>query len=195
MVVLTDPRAIRALAHPARSRIIDELYQGHVRTASELARVVDLSASATSYHLRSLQRWGIVERAEPTADGRERPWRSPGRTLIFEEPALGPGSDLVYDRLAATYLGRLRGQLAAWTRARPNEDLAWADLCQVNRSFLWLTATEAEALTADLSTIISRYFGDRDVGRHPADSRRVALFTALVPLVDDQEEDVSHAAE
>ncbi len=184
--MLTDPLAIRALAHPARSRIIDELYQGHVRTASELARVVDLSASATSYHLRSLQRWGIVERAEPTADGRERPWRSPGRTLRFAEPALGPGSDLVYDRLAATYLGRLRGQLAAWTRARPHEDSMWADLSQVNRSFLWLTATETKALSADLSAIISRYVGDRDVARHPADTRRVALFTALVPLVDDQ---------
>ena len=63
-VVITDPRAIRALAHPARQRIIDELYSGRVLTATECAELAGLTPSATSYHLRALERWGIVERAE-----------------------------------------------------------------------------------------------------------------------------------
>lgn len=185
-MVLTDPRAIRALAHPARSRIIDELYQGQVRTASELARVVDLSPSATSYHLRALQRWGIVERADPTNDGRERPWRAPGRTLSFQETRLGPAGEALYDSIAATYLRQLRAQLAAWTRSQPTEDPAWAEESHVNRSFLWLTAAEAAALTQELTSVVRQYIGDRDAANHPVDTRRVALFSALVPLVDSE---------
>ncbi|MDX6262847.1 MAG: hypothetical protein QOH84_4535, partial [Kribbellaceae bacterium] len=67
-VVLTDPRAIRALAHPARQRIIDELYSGRVLTATECAELAGLTPSATSYHLRALERWGIIERAEGSTD-------------------------------------------------------------------------------------------------------------------------------
>ena len=73
-VVITDPRAIRALAHPARQRIIDELYSGRVLTATECAELAGLTPSATSYHLRALERWGSIERAEASADGRERPY-------------------------------------------------------------------------------------------------------------------------
>ena len=75
-VVLSDPRALRALAHPARLTVVDELYQGTERTASELADLTGLTPSAMSYHLRALERWGVVKRAEPgatRASGRGRP--------------------------------------------------------------------------------------------------------------------------
>ena len=68
-VVITDPRAIRALAHPARQRVIDELYNGQVLTATECAEIAGLTPSAMSYHLRALEKWGIIERAEESADG------------------------------------------------------------------------------------------------------------------------------
>src|SRR5262252_1273011 len=73
-LTLEDPGALRALAHPARLAVVDELYQGNERTSSELAELTGLSPSAMSYHLRALERWGIVERGTPRNDGRERPW-------------------------------------------------------------------------------------------------------------------------
>ncbi|HET6740226.1 MAG TPA: helix-turn-helix domain-containing protein, partial [Kribbella sp.] len=76
VVVITDPQAIRALAHPARQRVIDELYNGRVLTATECAELAGLTPSAMSYHLRALEKWGIIERADETTDGRERPWRA-----------------------------------------------------------------------------------------------------------------------
>ncbi|WP_232075867.1 ArsR/SmtB family transcription factor [Phytohabitans suffuscus] len=36
-----------------------------------------LSPSATSYHLRALARYGLVEQAPSRGDGRERVWRAP----------------------------------------------------------------------------------------------------------------------
>src|SRR5512146_2234938 len=83
-LTLEDPGALRALAHPARLAVVDELYQGNERTSSELAELTGLSPSAMSYHLRALERWGIVERGTPRSDGRERPWRGVARTLRFD---------------------------------------------------------------------------------------------------------------
>src|SRR4051794_4241177 len=93
-LVISDPRAIRALAHPARQVVIDELYDGKVLTATECAELAGLTPSAMSYHLRALERWGILERAEASADGRERPWRAPAPRpkIQARSPASRPGA-------------------------------------------------------------------------------------------------------
>ncbi len=89
---ITDPRALRALAHPARQRVLTELFSGEVLTATEAARLCDLTPSAMSYHLRALEKWGIVERDE-SADGRERPWRATADSInITPEAHRAPGS-------------------------------------------------------------------------------------------------------
>ncbi len=83
-LVLDDPRALRALAHPARQRLIDELYAGRVLTATEAAEMVDLTPSAVSHHLRALEKWGIARRATSTGDGRERPWESTAGSITLQ---------------------------------------------------------------------------------------------------------------
>jgi DNA-binding MarR family transcriptional regulator len=72
---IDDVRAMRALAHPERLGILLFLLSGEPRTATECAKEVDATPSACSYHLRELERFGFVERAETTGDGRTRPWR------------------------------------------------------------------------------------------------------------------------
>lgn len=95
-LVLTDPRALRALAHPARTAVVDELYQGKVRTSSELAQLTGLTPSAMSFHLRALEKWGIVRRAEGGTDARERPWQRAAKGLSWNGERVSPGaSDLV----------------------------------------------------------------------------------------------------
>src|SRR3954447_9243658 len=105
-LVISDPRAIRALAHPARQVVIDELYDGKVLTATECAELAGLSPSAMSYHLRSLEKYGIVERVESAADGRERPWRAAGRYLQVEGTGGGVGEFAAAAALSSTVLGR-----------------------------------------------------------------------------------------
>ncbi|WP_162942293.1 ArsR/SmtB family transcription factor [Desertimonas flava] len=82
MVTLSEPEAFKAIAHPARFRIIEELYSGRELTATEAAEVVGLTPSAMSYHLRALERFGLVERGQ-SDDGRERPWRRVAEHLGF----------------------------------------------------------------------------------------------------------------
>lgn len=74
---ITDARAMRALAHPARIAMLEHLALEGPSTATDCAEVVGLSASACSYHLRELAKYGFVEEdAGSAADGRHRPWRA-----------------------------------------------------------------------------------------------------------------------
>ena len=179
-VKLEDPGALRALAHPARLAVVDELYQGNERTSSELAELTGLSPSAMSYHLRALERWGIVERGEPRKDGRERPWRAAGRRLKLDPESI---STAAVDVVAGTTFRHLRDQFRRWAAAEQGEAKAWRDVAGVGRSYLWLTEEEATAFDAELSAVLKKYTGDRDAAHHPDGTRRVFCLVAMVPEV------------
>ena len=74
-VELRDPRALRALAHPIRIRLLGLLRREGPLTATEAGRRIDESSGSASYHLRQLARFGLVEDAAG-GHGRERPWRA-----------------------------------------------------------------------------------------------------------------------
>lgn len=97
---LTDPRMMRALAHPARIAIWQFLGLEGPATATECAEVAGLSPSACSYHLRTLARYGFVEEdLASAADGRQRPWRA---TVIAYQARWREAVGTSYDVLHAT---------------------------------------------------------------------------------------------
>jgi predicted ArsR family transcriptional regulator len=76
--------ALRAQAHPVRLDLLDLLRVHETLTAAECARLLGTSTKSCSYHLGILARAGLVARvAEPSADGRERPWRRVADDLDF----------------------------------------------------------------------------------------------------------------
>jgi DNA-binding transcriptional ArsR family regulator len=177
-VALSDPRALRALAHPARLAIVEELYQGLERTASELSELTGLSPSATSYHLRALERFGVVERADTRGDGRERPWRAAGRSLSL---AWDSGPTAATDAIMNTSLRRFAEAFRGWSAGEANESPRWREVGGMRRSHLWLDEAEAEAFAAELRAVLDKYIADRDAANHPAGTRRVMALLALVP--------------
>ncbi|HSO04905.1 MAG TPA: helix-turn-helix domain-containing protein, partial [Candidatus Limnocylindrales bacterium] len=62
--LVTDVEALRVLSHPLRARILGALRLEGEATASQLGRRLDESSGATSYHLRQLARFGLVEESE-----------------------------------------------------------------------------------------------------------------------------------
>jgi len=64
---ISDPRALKALAHPARNKILERLQVYGQATATECAAVAGMSPSACSYHRRLLQRYGFVEAGDAEA--------------------------------------------------------------------------------------------------------------------------------
>lgn len=183
-VRLQDPGALRALAHPARLLVVDELYQGSERTASELAKITSLTPSAMSYHLRALERWGIVERGDAREDGRERPWRAAGRSLIWdsEVSAVAAASQ---DVIAAGVLEQLRDAFRRWTVVESAESEIWRSVASLKRSFMWLTDEEAQAFMSEMDEVVQKRLSGRDAENHPEGTRRVLYLMGFVPTVDE----------
>ena len=183
-VRLQDPGALRALAHPARLLVVDELYQGSERTASELAKITNLTPSAMSYHLRALERWGIVERGDAREDGRERPWRAAGRSLIWDSE-MSVADAASQDVIAAGVLEQLRDAFRRWTVVEPAESEIWRAVASLKRSFMWLTDEEAQAFVAELDEAVQKRLRGRDAENHPEGTRRVLYLMGFVPTVDE----------
>jgi DNA-binding transcriptional ArsR family regulator len=74
---MLDPRFMSALGHPARLQAL-VLFERQPASARELAEVVALSPTATSYHVRKLMEAGLIVQVD-TRHRRafeERVWRT-----------------------------------------------------------------------------------------------------------------------
>ncbi len=187
-VVLSDPRAIKALAHPARLAVIDEFFAGRRLTATECAQIAGLSASAMSYHLRALEKWGIIRRSETTGDGRERPWEAAGDRLSIDsaEPRASAAGEAV---LVARMLDRQRGETLDWFSEQNEETARWYDSLSISSGAYWLTHDEAQQVSEQLTALVASFEG-RDLDARPAGSRRFRITYTVVPTrVDSDAED------
>ncbi len=156
---LTDPRALRALAHPLRLALLDHLMAFGSRTASECAEAVGSTASNCSYHLRTLARFGLVEAVE-AEDGRERPWRSVATGLRFGrtgEPGFDLGAETAERLLADRQIddqAELEHRALAQLAGEPEE---WREASSLSGYALRLTAAELGELTGRLDALIRPY--------------------------------------
>src|SRR5918994_7100067 len=103
---ITDIRVLAALAHPVRVELLDYLLSAGPSTATQCAEVAEATPSACSYHLRHMERHGLVERVPGShgSDGRERLWRAAATGFSFGNP---PSTDRPADRATRRALGAL----------------------------------------------------------------------------------------
>jgi DNA-binding transcriptional ArsR family regulator len=183
MVRLTDPRAIRALAHPARLAVLDALNDDDkTLTATEAAQIAGLSPSAMSYHLRALAKWGIVRPADARAgtDGRERRWRRGGAGLIQE--TLLPGAESATAMIAARSLDLTRDKVIRFLHRSSSEGQFWQEHATLSYGELWMTEAEAEELSRTIREVVERSRRTRRTSRtHPAGARLVRTTFVVVP--------------
>ena len=181
-IVLSDPRAIRALAHPARLAILEALLPGDELTATECASLTGLSPSATSYHLKALARWGIVEAGQARADGRDRPWKAKGRSI--EVSSYVPRGIVLAERaVLETFLDRNRALIAEFLDRQASEPPEWRDAAELASSDYWLTAEELAEVSRTLRSVLQPY-KDRRRGSRPDKSRRVRVVRVIVPRAE-----------
>jgi DNA-binding transcriptional ArsR family regulator len=178
VVMLRETAAIKALAHPARLVILDELTPDYELTATEIAQVAGVTPSAMSYHLRQLAKWKIVEEAE-SADGRERRWKlHPGGWGI--EPDHPQAAIAAETTLVTRVLDRQREDILRWFATQADETPEWLDAATLSTSHIWLTSDEAVELTEAVRGRIDRFRGRSDPKKRPDGARRVQMgFFAL----------------
>lgn len=179
---VTDPLAMRALAHPLRVELQGLVAREGSLTAADAARQLGISHALASHHLRQLAKYGFVEPAEST-DHRAHPWRvtSTSTELKPTEPEAQSSVDVLhrYQAEQATH------QLAEWQQRRADEDPAWNGLTGVRASLLYLTPAELDDVLRAWSTIIMPLADRRPIGhaeQRPDDAVPVSLTLFTVPL-------------
>ena len=172
-------RAVRALAHPLRLRLLDELRFGGPATATLLAHRVGESSGATSYHLRQLARHGYVEDAEPRG-GKERWWRYRERQVVVPQGGDPGDSRTLLAELLSREAHALDRYLAAPTRAPE-----WDDAAFFQSRALRLTPAELHALRDGIEALLAP-LRRADASNPPAGTSpvRVLAFGFPLPLED-----------
>jgi predicted transcriptional regulator len=179
-VRLHDPRDIRALAHPARMAIIDALASGDELTATECAALTGLSPSATAYHLKLLERYGLAEPAPARSDARERPWRASTRRTQVDLDTSTPAGAAATAAVMVAQVDSTRAAAEAFVATEHEEPVEWRDVASLTNADVWLTAEETRSVTAALSAVLDPYRGRTLAGR-PDGSRRVRAMTMVFP--------------
>jgi DNA-binding transcriptional ArsR family regulator len=155
---ITDVAVMRALAHPVRVRLLDHLASTGPSTATECAGVVDLSPSATSYHLRALAKVGMVAEAPGRGDGRERVWRNTvGRYRIDVGPESDPEVRDVRRQLLDTLVGWEEAQVRRYLDMAEAEPADWRAAAFIGNSTLLVTAEELAAVVEAFGELIRPY--------------------------------------
>ncbi len=184
-VKITDPRAMRALAHPARIAIMEHLALEGPATATDCAEFAGLSPSACSYHLRALARYGFVEEDRTTAaDGRHRPWRALAVAFdlasVSDQPRAARPAARMLLQAARSRSDQIRAAYEEREAAFPRQ---WREAGGWVQDVLHVTPAELEQFRREVAELSARY-RRLDPGDRTAEVRRVLVVLDLVPWFD-----------
>ncbi|HET8589034.1 MAG TPA: winged helix-turn-helix domain-containing protein [Nakamurella sp.] len=184
MAQISDPKAMRALAHPLRIQLLEAVVARGTATATELAEALGESAANCSFHLRKLAEFGYLERADD-ATGREKPWRATDPTQDFvtdpSDPESLASNTAVMSAVREWDMARLQ---AAEGRQNPP---AWRGATFQFGATMIITPDEAKELGRALQDLLSGYAARlTDRSLRPAGAGAVRLFAATTYLPEYQ---------
>jgi hypothetical protein len=174
---VTDPRALRALAHPLRLDLVELLGTAGAATAAECGRRLGTSQANCSFHLRQLAKYGFVEEARASGDGRERPWQL---TDLEQRWSSDTAASEQFERV---FVGREADRMLGWLAQVADEPGSWREAAFLGGMTLPLTAPELAAVRQRLRAVLDPYaerLGDR--ATWPAEARLVRVLLSATPL-------------
>lgn len=183
-VQVTDVRALRALAHPLRNRLLGRLRVNGPATASQLGRAVGESSGSTSYHLRQLAAYGFVEEVEGHGTARERWWRARHRMTSWQAADLlaQDGGSEVQDEMSRLQIDQHARVLDAWFTQKDALGAEWAAAASLNDHGMRLRPEQARELTDELDAVLDRWMTAHP-GDQPAEGTElVFVLTDVVPM-------------
>jgi predicted transcriptional regulator len=158
---LTDPKAMRAMAHPVRMALLELLAVTPTLTATQASEVLGESPANCAFHLRTLAKYGFVREAGG-GKGRERPWARAHRSInLTTSQQEGARAKLAATALSQVWnertLEHIRRAFAA-----PAWPAGWEEAVRASDGVRFLTAQEAISVSDEIRAILDRYAGRRD---------------------------------
>jgi DNA-binding transcriptional ArsR family regulator len=177
VAVIEDPAAAEASLDPMRAKLLAALVEAN--SATTLAAQVGLPRQKVNYHLRELERHGLVELVEERRKGNmtERIMRATAASYVISPAALAavaPDPDRAPDRLSARWLLALAarlvrdtGQLLAGSSKAGRPLATFALDAEVRFAGPADRAAFAEELAAAVTALVSRYHDESAPGGRP----------------------------
>ena len=180
---MSDPRVLRAIAHPTRGRILDELGATGPMRAADVGEALGIPANQASFHLRQLAKYGVIEPApEAARDKRDRVWKLPderGFRLDVQDISKQPGGKAavtVFRQSKAAWAHRLVDEVFSF---KQNKDTFTAIVDQTMK----LTKDEAAEFMGEVDEVLATW-ADKTRGR--SRERRTYVFYSMVqPYPED----------
>jgi hypothetical protein len=188
-VDLTDPKAMRALAHPLRWALLEALAQAGTLTATQASEMLNESPANCAFHLRTLAKYGFVEEAGG-GRGRERPWRRTYDTLSWGRNPDDPGAAIAAEALDQVWIDRLLNRARRSLTSTASWPQGLEDALGTSSSRLYVRPAEARRLYAMISEAFGQLADDpevaarRDPDRRPADAVPVEFVLLGYPVLD-----------
>jgi DNA-binding transcriptional ArsR family regulator len=188
--VVRAPGRASVLLQRTRRQLLGHL--GEPESAASLARKLGLPRQRINYHLRQLEREGLVETIEERRKGNcvERLVRATARSFVISPEALGilgPTSEAAADRFSTAYL------VSAAARAVRDVAVLDSDARKAGKRIATFTLeaavrfanAEARAAFADelaetMARLVAKYHDDKTRG-----GRRFRLLAAVHPAVKE----------
>lgn len=167
-IAVSDPKAVRALAHPVRLRLLGELRQRGPQNVRTLSGLVDEPPNSVSYHLRTLTKYGFVAAAPGQAtDARESWWRALHRRTTWDPETVARQPELrtAGAELERQVLHRWYEKLATYLDREESLDPSWVRGAVRTDASLVLTAGQLAEMRDELRALVNRWeerSADRD---------------------------------
>ena len=179
---LRDPRALRALAHPIRLSLVGLLRVEGPLTATRAGELLGESSASTSFHLRQLAKYGLVEEAGG-GKGRERPWRATAMFTNLPDVAENPDLAVAAELLSSVIAERYFEDVMRWLEVRQAEPEEWQRVAQFGDTYLYLTPDELAALGEQTQQMMDRYIDRQaDPELRPEGARLVSYLHLAFPM-------------
>jgi DNA-binding transcriptional ArsR family regulator len=180
-VNLQGARALRALAHPTRLKLVGLLRLQGPLTATQAARELGETPQRCTFHLGQLAKYGLVEEAGG-GRGRERPWRATASFTSWPN---------VIDEREAALAGQLLEAVVAeqhfeavmdWVDRKTEEPREWQEAAQLNDVALYLTAEELEQMGRAVWALFEPFLARAEHAEaRPSGSRPVSILNLAFP--------------
>jgi streptomycin 6-kinase len=180
---VTDARTLRALAHPVRIALLEELIVNGAMTATEVGERIGESPTTCSFHLRQLARYGFVEEAGG-GKGRARPWRV---TTIGFSVAAGhddPEAELASGALLRVVRERQLARYQTWLETKSSYPRQWREAADDSEYLFYVTPEELQQLNKELFALLLPRFRERltDPSQRPPGAVPVEMLVMSFPL-------------
>ncbi len=146
---------MRAVAHPLRLALLENLAREGPLTATEASGIVNESPAACSFHLRQLAKYGLIEDAGESRR-RQRPWRLTDLGQQCIDLQQSSDIELAAGLLDQVHVGRYLDRHQAWLRARSSLPREWREAAGHSEVLLYVTPQELRALDAEVTAVLRR---------------------------------------